>query len=43
MLKEEHRLRVFDYKVLRKMGGGSQEAGEDCLMGSFLIYSIHPT
>jgi hypothetical protein len=40
----EHRLRVFENRVLRRIFGHKRverEAGEDCIMGSFISFMIH--
>jgi hypothetical protein len=44
-LREEHRLRVFENKVLRRTYGPKREkrweAGEDCIMRSFITCTLH--
>jgi hypothetical protein len=42
-LREEHRLRVFENRVLRRIYGPNREemAGEDYIMGSFITYMLH--
>jgi hypothetical protein len=43
-LREEHRLRVFENKVLEYLGLGrrkQQKAEENCIMGSFIICIFH--
>jgi hypothetical protein len=44
-LREEHRLKVFENRVLRRIFGPKREEvrenGEDCTMGSFIICSHH--
>jgi hypothetical protein len=44
-LMEEHILRVFEFRMLRKiLGDGRQkvtEAGENCIMRGFTIFSLH--
>jgi hypothetical protein len=44
-LREEHRLRVFENRVLREYldlrGRKGQEAEEDCIMRSFITYTLH--
>jgi hypothetical protein len=35
-LREEHRLRVFENRVLMRISGHKREAGEDCIMRSFI-------
>jgi hypothetical protein len=44
-LREEHRLRVSVYWVLRRnldlRGRKEQEAGEDCIMRSFMTCLLH--
>jgi hypothetical protein len=43
--REEHRLRVFESRVLRKIFGPKRkwwEAEEDCIMRSFITYTLHP-
>jgi hypothetical protein len=42
-LREEHRLRVFVNRALRGIFGPKrkwQEAGEDCIMGSFITCAL---
>jgi hypothetical protein len=43
--KEEHRLRVFENRVLRRIYGPKRdevkESGESCTLGSFIICT-HP-
>jgi hypothetical protein len=43
-LREEHRLRVFDNRVLRKIFGPKrgeiQEAGENCIIKSFITCTV---
>jgi hypothetical protein len=44
-LRKEHRLRVFENMVLRRIfvpkRGEVKEAGEDCIRGSFIICVFH--
>jgi hypothetical protein len=42
-IKEEHRLRVFENRVLRRMFGPERVAGggENCIMRSFIIGTHH--
>jgi hypothetical protein len=43
-LREEHRLRVFEKRMLRRIFGPKkkwQEAGEDCIMWSFITCVLH--
>jgi hypothetical protein len=37
-LREEHRLSVFENRMLRRIFGPKREAGENCMMRSFIIY-----
>jgi hypothetical protein len=44
-LREEHRLRVFENRVLRRIFGSkrdevSQEVGENCITRSFVICTL---
>jgi hypothetical protein len=43
--REEHRLRVFENRALRRIfrlrGRKWQEAREDCIMRSFITYTLH--
>jgi hypothetical protein len=44
-LREEHRLRIFENRVLRrifgqKRGEDRQEVGENCIMRSFIGYTL---
>jgi len=45
MLREEHRLRVFENRVFRRICGPKRvkwmEAGEDCMTWSFIIFTLH--
>ena len=45
-LREEHRLRVFEKRVLRRIFGskrdGVQESGENYIMRSLMICTAHP-
>jgi hypothetical protein len=38
---EEHRLMVFENRVLRRIFRCKRENGEDCIMRSFVIFSLH--
>jgi hypothetical protein len=43
---EEHKLRVFENRVLRRIFGIKRgiklkEAGESCIMSSFIICTLH--
>jgi len=42
--REGHRLRVLENRVLKRMFGPerrkSQEAGEDCIMRSFILHTL---
>jgi hypothetical protein len=43
-LREEHRLRVFENRMLRRVFGPKrkwQEAIEDCIMRSFITCMLH--
>jgi hypothetical protein len=44
-LREEHRLRVFERRVLRGIfvpkGRKWRETGEDCIMRSFITCTLH--
>jgi hypothetical protein len=43
-LREKHRLRMFENRVLRRIFGRKgkwQEAGEDCIMRSLINYTLH--
>jgi hypothetical protein len=43
MLREEHRLRVFENRVLgRIFGPKGDEDGENFIMRSLMIYTPHP-
>jgi len=39
-LREEHRLRVLQIRVLRKIFGPKREAEEDCIMRSFITCTL---
>jgi hypothetical protein len=42
-LKEEHRLRVFENRVLMRIFGPKRDdvtGGENCIMRSFVIYTL---
>jgi hypothetical protein len=42
--EEEHRLRVFENRVLRRIFGPKRKwrkAGEDCMMRSFITCTLH--
>jgi hypothetical protein len=45
-LREEHRLRVFENRVLRRIFGpkrdGVTEVGENCIMRSCMVCTLHP-
>jgi hypothetical protein len=45
--REEHRLKVFENRVLRRISGPKwekwREAGEDCIMRSFITCTLHRT
>jgi hypothetical protein len=41
MLREEHRLRVFENRVLRRIFGSKRENGGSCTMRNFIICT-HP-
>jgi hypothetical protein len=40
-LREEHRLRVFENRMLRRIFGPRRETGEHCIMRSFIICTLH--
>jgi hypothetical protein len=43
-LREEHRLRMFENKVLRRIFGRQRdvlESGENCITRSFVICTLH--
>jgi hypothetical protein len=44
-LREEHRLRMFENRVLRRIFGlkfvGGQEGGESCIMRNSMICSLY--
>jgi len=45
-LREEHRLKVFEYRVLKRIFGPKRErvggeVGEDCKMRSFITCTLH--
>jgi hypothetical protein len=40
-LKEKHRLRVFENRVLRRIYEPRREDGEDCIMRSFITCTSH--
>jgi hypothetical protein len=37
-LREEHRLRVFKNRVLRRIFGPKREVDENCILRSFVTY-----
>jgi hypothetical protein len=42
-LREEHRLRVFENRVLRRISGPKKDevkVGENCIMKSFIICTL---
>jgi hypothetical protein len=39
-LREEHRLRVFENRVLRRIFGPKGESGENCIIRSFVICTL---
>jgi hypothetical protein len=43
-LREEHRLRVFDNRVLRRISGPKRdevtEVGENCIMRSCMVHTL---
>jgi hypothetical protein len=45
ILREQHKLRVFENRVLKRIFGTEREkwqvAGEDCIMRSFIICTLH--
>jgi hypothetical protein len=45
-LREEHRLRVFENRVLRRIFGPERdevkEVGENCIMRSCMVCTLHP-
>jgi hypothetical protein len=43
-LREEHRLRVFENRVLRRIFGPErdEEAGENCIMRSCMVCTVRP-
>jgi hypothetical protein len=43
-LREEHRLRVFENRVLRRIFGSKmgQEVGENCIMRSCMVFTLRP-
>jgi hypothetical protein len=42
-LREERRVRVFENRVLKRTFGPKREAGEDCIMRSFITFTLHQT
>jgi hypothetical protein len=40
-LREEHRLRLFGNRVLRRIFGPKREAGENCIMKSYITFILH--
>jgi hypothetical protein len=42
-LKEEHRLKVFENRVLKRIFGPKREEGskENCIMVNFMVYILH--
>jgi hypothetical protein len=45
-LREEHGLKFFGNRALRKIFGPKRkwwEVGEDCIMRSFIIYTLYQT
>jgi hypothetical protein len=40
-LREEQKLRVFQNRVLRRVSGPKREAGEECIMSSFIMCMLH--
>jgi hypothetical protein len=41
--REEHRLRLFERGVLKGMFGTKGEEGENCIISSFTIRTLHQT
>jgi hypothetical protein len=42
ILREECMLRVFEKRVLRRIFGPKmEETGEDCIMWSFITFTLH--
>ena len=41
-MREEHRLRVFENRVLRRIFGPKRESGENYIMRSLMICTPHP-
>jgi hypothetical protein len=39
-IREEHKLRVFENRVLRIFGMDLREGGESCITGSFIICTL---
>jgi len=46
-LREEHRLRLFENRVLRKIFGSKRDEvtgeSEECIMRSFMTFTLHQT
>jgi hypothetical protein len=40
-LREEHRLGVFENRVLRRTFNVKREDGDDCVMKSFITCTLH--
>jgi len=40
-LREEHRLSVFENRMLRRIFGPKREAGENCMMTRFIICILY--
>jgi len=42
-LREEHRMKVFENRMLKRILGPKREevVGEDCIMRSFMTYTLH--
>jgi hypothetical protein len=40
-LREEHRLRVFESEVLKRILGPKKDERENCIMRCFITFALH--